>query len=192
MAAYSGDWSLLRAESDDLEGRLRASQRNQSAGGFGDGMTGARGGGSRGGVGGGGGRRAGGAKRGGTPGGGVDLQAMQRAFEAVQVLARVPEEITLGLRPETVSVLQNQDESTALRLTLGADESEFIHGGMSVSARAKWTKRGIEIERVIDGGKVKDELSIDEEGRLSFKREVEVMGRHVDGTLVYSRAGGEG
>jgi len=42
------------------------------------------------------------------------------------------------------------------------------------------------------GGGVKDKISVNEEGNLVFKREIDLMGRTVKGTLVYQRKSDEG
>jgi hypothetical protein len=116
----------------------------------------------------------------------MDPELRRAAMEAIQVLARAPNELSLALRPETVGITPGT--GAALLLTLGAEEEKVVLGGATVLGTAKWTKSGIEIKREIElGGGVEDELSLNEQGNLVLKREVHLMGGGVEGILVYRR-----
>ena len=81
-----------------------------------------------------------------------------------------------------------QDATTVLVLTLGAGRENILQGETTFFATAKWTKNGIEINREVEmGGGVKDEVSVNEDGNLILKQEIDLMGRNVKGTLVYQR-----
>ncbi len=187
MAAYSGDWALVPSESEDLNTKMRDSMRG-SAGGAAGGRSGGRSGGG-GGRSGGGVMRGGG--RGGMTGGGMDPEEMRRSMEAIRGLARVPQGISLNLRPETVTF--TQDAAGVLILTLGAGKEEVLQGGVTFLGTAKWTNNGLGINREMEmGGGVKDMISVNDQGHLVLKREVDLMGRTVKGTLVYQRTSNDG
>jgi hypothetical protein len=186
MEAYSGDWVLLRLESDDLAGNILDVMAGQPR----PGVTGARpGGGMTGGRGGGGmaGGRAGGGTRPGGVAGGMDPEALQQAMATVRALAEVPGELRLLLTPEDVTL----EPAATPTMTLGLEKREerFQHGRAAFFAAAKWTKKGLVIERAGEtAGRVKDEISLDDQGRLVMKRQVDLPGRGtVKGTLRYGR-----
>lgn len=191
MAAYSGDWVLLRLESDDLARKLldgvAGQPRPGATGGVpGGGMTGGRpGGGMTGG-------RPGGRTMPGGRAGGMDPEAMRGAMETIRALAEVPTEMKLTLTPEEVSLVPAR--TPAMTLGLGAAEERILQGRATFFAAAKWTKKGLVIERAGEtAGRVKDELSLDDQGRLVMKREIDLPGRGtVKGTLRYARATPEG
>jgi hypothetical protein len=185
MAAYSGDWVLVPSESEDLNGKLRDSMRETASGmpggrGGGGGMSGGRPGG------GGGGMPPGGGTRGGMPGGGRDPEEMRQAVEVIRGMAQVPGEFSLTLKPETVSF--TQDAGNGFLLSLGAESERILQGGATILGKAKWTKDGVEIQRGLElGPGIKDKISLNDEGKLILKREIELMGGAVKGTLVYQR-----
>ena len=186
MASYSGDWILVPEESDNLNEVMRRSTRE---GGDLGGMAGGRpGGGGRrpggGGMPGGGSGRGG---RGGMAGGDMDPEEMRLAMEAIQDMAQVPPEITLTLRPEEVTLVEKAGK--VLRLALGGTEENILQGETTLIGTASWTKDGIEIKRELErvGIGVRDRISVTEAGQLVLKREVELMGRSVRGTLVFQR-----
>lgn len=187
MSAYSGEWQLLRLESDNL--REKMSDARGAPGGAQGGMPRGRGGGGMTGVRPGGGGMPGGG-RGGARGGtlsGLSPEEMRAALAGVRALAAVPDEMTITLDVEAVTLASlNQ---ALLSLTLNAEEAQRLHQGeVEFSAWAKWTKKGIEIEReTAEGFAVRDELSIDEMGRLVMKREVLLMSRSVEAKLVYGK-----
>jgi hypothetical protein len=187
MAAFSGDWVLVPSESEDLNGKMRDSMRDPTGRAGGGGMTGGRpGGGGMTGDGGMRGGMSGGGRRGGMPGSGMDPEEMRRSMEAIRGMARAPREVSLTLRPETVTFTQNA--TTVLVLTLGAGREKVLQGETTFFATAKWTKNGIEINREVEmGGGVRDEVSVNEDGNLVLKREIDLLGRNVKGTLVYHR-----
>lgn len=186
MTAYSGDWVLLRLESDDLAEKILEAQAGQSRPGAtggrpGGGMTGGRpGGGMTGG-------RPGGGTRPGGVAGGMDPEALQQALATVRALAEVPARMTLTLRPAEMEFAP--DGSPAITLGLGAREERFQQGRASFVAAAKWTRKGLVVERAGErAGRVKDEISLDDQGRLVVKRQVDLPGRGtVKGTLRYGR-----
>lgn len=188
MAAYSGDWVLDPTRSEDLNRKLEEGMR-----GPGSGMTAGRpGGGMTGGRPGGGmppgGGRPGGGMRGGMPGGNMDPEEMRRSMEAIRSLSRVPAEISLVLKPETVTF--TQDAANLLILTFGSESERFVQGGATLLGQAKWTKTGLEISRTLDAGPgINDKLRIDEQGSLLLEREVDLMGRSIKGTLLYRKKG---
>jgi hypothetical protein len=185
MAAYSGDWVLVPSESVDLNTKMTDSMRGPAGGPGGGGMAGGRGGGG-GGGGGRGGASGGGSMRGGMPGSGMDPEEMRQSMEVIRGLAQVPGEIHLNLRPEVVTF--TQDAANVLILTLGASKESVLQAGTTLLGTAKWTKDGIEINREMEmGGGVKDEISLNEEGNLVLKREIDLMGRTVKGTMVFQR-----
>jgi hypothetical protein len=191
MAAYSGDWVLLRLESDDLAGKILEAQAGQPR----PGSTGARpGGGMTGGRPGGGmtgGRPGGGARPGGVAGG-MDPEALQQALVTVRALSEVPARMTLTLTPAEVELAP--DGSPAITLGLGAREERFQQGRAAFVAAAKWTRKGLVVERAGErAGRVKDEISVDREGRLVVNRQVDLPARGtVKGTLRYARQTPEG
>jgi len=176
---------LVPSESEDLNAKMRDSMRNPAGGPGGGGMTGDRGG--RGGMPGGGGMRGGGGgMRGGMAGGEMDPEERRRSMEALRALSEVPGEISLSLRPEAITF--TQAAANVLVLNLGAGKEEVLHGGLALLAEARWTKNGIEIDRETgQAGGIKDRFNLDENGNLILKREIDLMGRSVKGTLVYQR-----
>lgn len=122
-------------------------------------------------------------------GSGVDPEQMRATVEAMRQLAQVPAEISLALQPETVAL--TEDARAVLILTLGAEKDKMVQGGTLLIGSAKWTKKGIEVKRETEMGPgIKDEITLDESGRLLVKRDVNLMGRSVNGTLVYQRKSG--
>ncbi len=190
MSSYSGDWVLDRAASEDLDQKMRESMRGGSGGpGFG-GMGGGRPGGGRGGMPGaggmGGGRPGGG---GGMMGGDMDPEEMMRAMEAIRSMAQPPEDVSLVLRPGSVTL--TEASATVLMLTFGAERETVVQGQARLLASAKWLKKGIEIKREMErGGGVKDQFSLDEEGNLVLEREIDLMAGSVRGKLLYRRKAG--
>jgi hypothetical protein len=191
MAAYSGDWVLLRLESDDLAGKILETQAGQPRPGVtggrpGGGMTGGRPGGGMT-----GGRPGGGARPGGVAGG-MDPEALQQALATVRVLAEPPLRMTLALTPDEVEFAPAG--TPALTLGLGAREERFQHGRAAFVAAARWTRKGLIVERAGErAGRVKDEISVDDQGRLVVNRQVDLPGRGtVKATLRYARQTPEG
>jgi len=125
------------------------------------------------------------------PGGGMggtqmDPELMRATMDALRTIAEVPAEISLLLREETVTFAT--DAAYVLVLELGADEVEVLQGNATLFGSARWKKEGLEIEREAEmGAGVKDKISVDEAGRLIIEREIDLMARGVDGTLVYAR-----
>ena len=116
----------------------------------------------------------------------MDPEERQQAMEAIRQLARVPGDLVLALQPETVTL--TQDVANVLLLTLGAEKERVLQGGAVLMGTAKWTKNGIEVNRETEaGGGVKDSFSLDEAGNLVVRREIDLMGRTVKGTLLYQR-----
>ena len=125
--------------------------------------------------------------RGGMPAPGMDPEEMRRSMEVIRTLSRTPAEISLALSPETVTF--SRDSLGAVVLTLGADPEPMVQQGATLMGQAKWTKKGIEISRTLaPGPAIKDKLHLDEEGNLVLERKVELMGRSVEGTLLYRRS----
>ena len=191
MAAYSGDWVLLRLESDDLAGKILEAQTGQAR----PGATGARpGGGMTGGRPGGGmtGARPGGGTRPTGVAGGMDPEALQQALATIRVLAETPLRMKLTLTSEEVELAPG--DAPALTLGLGAQEERFQHGRAAFVAAARWTKKGLIVERAGErAGRVKDEISVDREGRLVVNRQVDLPARGtVKATLRYARQTPEG
>lgn len=190
LSAYSGDWVLLRLDSDDLAGKLREMGQgrpeatgNMPGSGRGGGMTGRRppGGMTGGRPGGGGGRMPGGAA------GIRDPEEMRRIMEATLALSRTPGELTLTLRPGSVSLLEEQGQP--LRLELGADETASWLGSAEFFAKAEWTAEGLIIQRKVDGGGgVRDIMRVDDEGRLVVEREIDTGRLKVKGVLRYRKS----
>ncbi len=177
MAAYSGIWTLVPEESEDLNRKLFNSVEDAAAGRGGGGTSGRRGGMS-GGMAGGGGRRGG--------GGQMDPEEMRRSMEVIRRMAEVPRRLILDLEPEAVTLTEGG--SGALVLPLGAGREDILQDGVTLFGSAKWTEKGIEISRELrQGGGVRDKISINEAGDLILVREIDLMGRGVDGTLVYRR-----
>ena len=176
MEAYSGNWTLLRLESDDIGQEIRGAAGARGAEGFPFGPPNA-GGASR--------RPA----RGGMPGGRgtrVDPELMHARLETVRALAEVPEEMTLSLQPDRVTF--TPADQPGLSFVLGAEEESFMQGELRFFARARWMKKGLVVEKEVDEGfAVEDEISLDGDGRLVMNRKVHLMGRSVEGTLVYRR-----
>ncbi len=201
MAAYSGDWVLLRLESDDMEAKFQeamAGRPGASAGGMpgagvpgggGGGMTGGRSGGMTGGRSGG---MTGGRRGGMVPGGGgaLDPEEMRRRMQATQAISRTPVELTLTLRPETATFAALN--SAGLALPLDGEEQTITQGEVEYFAGATWTEEGLVIQRKVDGGGgVKDKIHVDEDGRLVVEREIDALrGGKVKGTLLYKRKEG--
>lgn len=146
-------------------------------------MTGGRSGGMSGG-------RSGGRMPGGMPGtaGGMDPEEMRRVMLATMAIARTPGNLALTLRPESVTLIQGDTE--AVVLTLGGEETAVTLGEVEYFAAAEWTDEGLIIERKVDGGgKVKDKIRVDEEGRLVVERSIDALrGGKVRGTLRYRKA----
>lgn len=184
MAAYSGDWTIVPEESEDLNRKMFNSIEDAASGRGGGGRPGGGGGMSGGGRRGGGGMAGGGGMRGGSRT--MDPEEMRRSMEVIRGIAQVPEVLFLNLEPETVTLSAGNSE--ALIMTLGSERAEVDRGGVTLLATAKWTARGIEITRELRrGGSVKDKISLDEEGNLVLEREIDLMTRSVEGTLVYRR-----
>lgn len=192
LSAYSGEWTLLRLESDDLDAQLREAMSARSGGAAG-GMAGPGGRGGAGGQSGGGGRAGGGGRPGGMPGGmpggagARDPEGMRRAMQATQILGRTPENFTLNLSPESATLIQGN--AASVTLALGGEESAVPLGDMEYFVAADWTSEGLIIERKVDGGGgVKDKMSVDEDGRLVVERQIDT-GRNgkVEGTLRYRK-----
>jgi hypothetical protein len=71
---------------------------------------------------------------------------------------------------------------------LGAESERILQGGATILGKAKWTKDGLEIRRELElGPGIKDKISLNQEGKLILKREIELMGGAVKGTLVFER-----
>jgi hypothetical protein len=116
----------------------------------------------------------------------MDPEAMRASMEALRQMSAVPEEISLFLQVETVTFAT--DAANILVLTLDAAKEEVLQGNATVLGTAKWKKEGLEIKRETEmGGSVKDLISVDDDGKLIVQREVDLMGRNVDGTLVFRR-----
>jgi hypothetical protein len=187
LSAYSGDWILLRLDSDDLAGKLRemgqtrpGATGNMPGSGRGGGMTGRR---PPGGMTTGGGRMPGGA------GGMRDPEEMRRVMEATRALSRTPTSFSLTLRPASVTLLEEGGEP--LRLELGADETGAWLGKVEFFAKAEWTADGLVIQRMVDGGGgVKDEMWVDDEGRLVVEREIDTGRLKVEGVLRFRKSEG--
>jgi hypothetical protein len=182
MAAYSGDWELVPDESQSLEERMREGM----SGGMPRGGMRPSGGGRRGGAG--GGARDG---AGGMGGQRMDPEEMQRMREQMWSLAAPARELGLSLTETSTTLLA--DGSPPLVLTLGADPSVAMSGAGEIRATARWTSRGLEVSRAIPNGpEIEDRYTIDDEGLLIVRREIEMMqGRTgFDLRLVYRKAGG--
>ena len=106
---------------------------------------------------------------------------------ATMAIARTHGEFTLTLRPESITLIQGDAE--AVVLTLGGEESAITQGGVEYFAAVEWTDEGLLIERKVDGGgKVKDKMRVDEEGRLVVERSIDALrGGKVKGTLRYRK-----
>jgi hypothetical protein len=187
--AFSGDWVLLRLDSDDMEGMMRERMGTGPAdrGGATGSMPGAagRGGGAS------GGRPPGGMTggRAGVLGQGMQGQAeeLERVRRGVQLLSRTQGEFTLTLRPESVTLVQGEDPPIVM--ALGKAEVQVLQREVEFFAGAKWTSDGLVIERVVDGGAgVKDKIHVDEEGHLIVEREIDTGRRRIEGVLKYRRA----
>ncbi len=183
MAAYSGNWVLLRTESDDLAAKMRGPAGGRGGLQPGGGMLGGRrGGGVT------GGRPGVGGMGGGFPGGG-DPEEMRQAMQSMQVLSQAPEEMQLLLHADSVTIAEEEPRTIMVSLGLGAEEEEIHQAQATFFARAQWTDKGLEINRKVDGGGgVKDKMSLDSNGRLIVKREIQnpIFGK-VEGTLIYRK-----
>jgi hypothetical protein len=122
--------------------------------------------------------------------GGLNPEEMQRIMRATALIARTPTEMTLSLRPESVTLTQG--DWAPLRMALGADEISVTQDGSEYFGKAEWTDEGLIIQRKVDmGGGVRDKMKVDDQGHLVVEREIDAMrGGKVKGTLVYRR--GEG
>ncbi|MFC1791166.1 hypothetical protein ACFL0I_01710, partial [Gemmatimonadota bacterium] len=120
-------------------------------------------------------------------GGGMDPEAMRRAVQVTQTMAQTPDELTLTLLPETVTL--TFPDLAALQVTLDGESRESLQGDLTVFSQGEWTQKGLEIERNTElGGGVDDTISLDEQGRLIINREVDLRGRGVvKGKLVFQR-----
>jgi len=120
----------------------------------------------------------------------VDPEEMRRVMEATRLLARTQTEFGLTLRPDAASF--RPAGGTAVLIPLGADESAIREGEIEYFAAARWTEEGLVVERKVDGGgKVRDKIHLDEEGRLVVEREIDALrGGTVQGTLLYRRREG--
>jgi hypothetical protein len=132
---------------------------------------------------------------GGGPGGAGarDPEEMRRILRATQLISRTPTEFSLALRPEDASY-QPTDHSP-LVLPLSGEERNIQElqpqtgEVLEYFAAARWTDEGLEVEQKVNGGgRVKDRIRQDDEGRLVVEREIDT-GRQgkVEGTLVYRR-----
>lgn len=125
---------------------------------------------------------------GGFPGGG-DTEQMRQAMQTMQIISQVPGEMSLVLTPDAVTLTEEEPQTSTLSLGLDTDEQKVEQGLATFFARARWSDKGLEIDRKVDGGGgVKDKISIDANGRLVMKREIEnpIRGK-VEGTLVYRK-----
>jgi hypothetical protein len=122
-------------------------------------------------------------------GGDVDPEEMMRQMEVVRSMARAPAELSLILRPGSVTF--SETASNVLVLTFGADSQELALGEASLFGSARWLKRGIEIRRTVErAGGVKDEFSLGEDGKLILDRTVDLMAGSAEAKLVYRRKSG--
>jgi hypothetical protein len=188
LSAYSGEWTLLRLESDDLDAQLREAMSARSGGAAG-GMAGPGGRGGAGGRSGGGGRAGGGGRPGGMPGaaGARDPEGMRQAMQATQILGRTPGNFTLNLSPESATLIQGN--AASVTLTFGGEETAVPLGDTEYFVAAEWTSEGLIIERKVDGGGgVKDKMRVNEDGLLVVERQIDT-GRNgkVKGTLRYQK-----
>ena len=116
----------------------------------------------------------------------MDPEAGRSSLEAIRELSQVPSEFSLVLRPETVGLTPST--GAAILMTLGADKEKVFLSGATVVETAKWTKNGIEIKREIElGGGVEDHFTLDDQGNLVLKREIQFRGGAAKGILVYRR-----
>ena len=119
----------------------------------------------------------------------MDPEEMRRQIEVIRSMARAPAELSLILRPGSVTF--SEAASTVLVLTFGAESEELPLGDSSLFASARWLKRGIEIKRAVErAGGVKDEFSLDEQGRLVLDRTVDLMAGNAEARLVFRRKSG--
>ena len=115
-------------------------------------------------------------------------EAMRAAMNALRSLSTVPQELSLTLQPDQVALAEAGSNVTVVSLDTGKED--LIQVGVRILASAKWKKDGIEINRELDPrGAIKDTFSLSEAGELVLKREVDMIGRTVKGTLVYHRRG---
>jgi hypothetical protein len=123
-------------------------------------------------------------------GGGFDPEEMRRVMQATQAISRTQVEFGLTLRPD--AALLRPVDRAAVVLPLGGEEASIVEGEVAYFAAADWTEEGLIIERKVDGGgRVKDKIHLDEEGRLVVEREIDALrGGKVKGTLVYKRKEG--
>lgn len=107
-------------------------------------------------------------------------------MELLREIARTPAELSLTLRPESVTLTESATAITVLNL--GAEKKDLFQGGAKLLGTARWTKDGIEIKREIEmGAAIKDRFSLNESGALVLTREVDLMMQSVKGDLVYVR-----
>ena len=116
----------------------------------------------------------------------MDPEAMRAAMDLLRGMARAPTELSLTLRPETVTLAESATSITVLNL--GAEKEDLFQGGAKLLGTAKWTKDGIELKREMEmGGGIKDSFSLNESGALVLRREIDLMRQSVKGELVYVR-----
>jgi len=120
----------------------------------------------------------------------VDPEEMRRVMESTRLLARTHEEFELRLRPDAASF--GAPDGTAVVIPLGEEEEAIREGEIEYFAAAEWTEEGLVVERKVDhGGRVKDKIHVDDEGRLVVERVIDALrGGKVEGTLVYRRKEG--
>ena len=124
--------------------------------------------------------------QGGMAGSQMDPEAMRAAMDLLRGMARAPTELSLTLRPETVTLAESATSITVLNL--GAEKEDLFQGGAKLLGTAKWTKDGIELKREMEmGGGIKDSFSLNESGALVLRREIDLMRQSVKGDLVYVR-----
>jgi len=130
---------------------------------------------------------------GGGMGGGMDPEEMRRAMEETRRIAGTAARLDLTLSPETTELAQ--DSTPPLSLELEAEPTSVFDGMGEIQASAKWTRKGLKIEREIpNGGEVVDTYTLEEGGRLILRREVRMLrGRtEVRVKTVYRKEGSGG